>query len=527
MAKIGRCIVPRCSSTTKDPSHSFPKDSARALQWKNKINCDKLNNVPPEDLQKYRVCHKHFRDDDYRFGLLRLLKKDAIPSRNLNIRSIDSLNERGILEEPVNLNDSENVEPSTDDIFNNDNTIPEIESLDTLEEDDNNNNNPPESLGASFFISKNNDDTARRAVIRSERMKEAKRKYKIKKQLLNQKEKLKQMEEKLKCKDISLLNNLSEAERTMIQMIMKNSEITKKARRFTRNEKILALSIYKTSPKAFRYLEQLFPLPGHRTLQRMISNYKLDTGSNEIIMSNLKKAEIADHAIVFMLRGLHSGWKIPISYRFVTTATKTITLVRIIKQTISSLQKINLKVVGTVCDQGSANMAAINYLTEDSKLSSDVTGNILKIFKVGTDTIISIFDPPHLIKGVRNNLLTKNLEFDVGSEIRKIVQWKTIESAYLMDIHTEKIQRQLPKINKDHIYPKKTNKIKVFNATQVFSRTFSSFVAFISNVEGHVNTEIGPLKICKEDGQNMSKILNFFNDLMDSMNGHTKKDSNS
>lgn len=77
---------------------------------------------------------------------------------------------------------------------------------------------------------------------------------------------------------------------------------------------------------------------------------------------NNRTGKVADHALVFMLRGLNSGWKMPLSYNFCNKQTNTAQLVRCIKEHIKKVTYIGFHIVATVCDQGSSNVATINEL---------------------------------------------------------------------------------------------------------------------------------------------------------------------
>jgi hypothetical protein len=68
-----------------------------------------------------------------------------------------------------------------------------------------------------------------------------------------------------------------------------------------------------------------------------------DWGSN-------RTAKLADHALVFLLRGLNSGWKMPISFNFCNKQTNSAQLIRCIKQHISEIQKAGFQIVATICD---------------------------------------------------------------------------------------------------------------------------------------------------------------------------------
>lgn len=69
--------------------------------------------------------------------------------------------------------------------------------------------------------------------------------------------------------------------------------------------------------------------------------------------------------------------------------------------------------MATVCDQGGANQAAINSLLRDTEEHFRLLGEEKKLFGflVQDQEIIPLYDVPHLFKGLRNNLLDKNLHF--------------------------------------------------------------------------------------------------------------------
>ncbi|KAF2903779.1 hypothetical protein ILUMI_02385 [Ignelater luminosus] len=75
----------------------------------------------------------------------------------------------------------------------------------------------------------------------------------------------------------------------------------------------------------------------------------------------------ANHALVFMVRGIRKFWKQTIAYYFTAHSISTISLKNIIVEIISNLQQIGLKVVATVCDQGTTNRAALSQLCAENK----------------------------------------------------------------------------------------------------------------------------------------------------------------
>lgn len=103
---------------------------------------------------------------------------------------------------------------------------------------------------------------------------------------------------------------------------------------------------------------------------------------------------------------------------------------------------------------------------------------------INNQDIIPLYDPPHLIKSIRNNLLNNDLEFDcVKGEERKCASWEIIEQAYHMDL-THSVHRLMPKITAEHIIKNKVKKKKVKNAIQVLSMTMGAFIHHHTKLEG-------------------------------------------
>jgi len=62
-----------------------------------------------------------------------------------------------------------------------------------------------------------------------------------------------------------------------------------KGQRFTLDEKIMSLSLYKRSPKCYRMLSIMFTLPSPKTLQNVLSSVSITTGVSPIVMKVLKE----------------------------------------------------------------------------------------------------------------------------------------------------------------------------------------------------------------------------------------------
>ena len=76
--------------------------------------------------------------------------------------------------------------------------------------------------------------------------------------------------------------------------------------------------------------------------------------------------------------------------------------------------------------------------------------------------ILYIFDPPHIIKAIRNNLMNYNFQFD-----EKVACWNDLTALYKID--SKNAIRSCPKLTSRHMSPNGFMKIKVKLATQVLS----------------------------------------------------------
>jgi hypothetical protein len=110
-------------------------------------------------------------------------------------------------------------------------------------------------------------------------------------------------------------------------------------------------------------------------------------------------------------------------------------------------------------------------------LNFNLTGTEIDIANC---SLITIYDPPHLLKGIRNNLLTKDLEINYATDRpekdRQYATWLHIDKAYEIDVHECTINRAMPKLTDQHIKVDKIRKMKVKNAAQIFSRSVSLFL---------------------------------------------------
>lgn len=93
--------------------------------------------------------------------------------------------------------------------------------------------------------------------------------------------------------------------------------------------------------------------------------------------------------------------------------------------------------------------------------------------------IVHLFDVPHLIKCIRNNLLTKDLNFSIDGVQRK-AKWEHIVQLYNADSAIPD-SKMLPRLSDRYVIPNNIAKMKVKCATQVFSQRVSAVMKFLAS----------------------------------------------
>lgn len=179
---------------------------------------------------------------------------------------------------------------------------------------------------------------------------------------------------------------------------------------WTTKQKCFYLSIYKSSPKTYRRLRASITLPSENTLRQTLGKIKLEPGISSLLLKVLQKKvekmnREANHCLVFMVRGIARDWKMPIAFFPVNGTCPSDTLAVLLPKVILKLQEIGLNVLYTVSDQGPTNRGAISSLRGQT-----IEGEYDPVYYVGGSKIIHLYDSPHLIKSVRNNLITSDLQ---------------------------------------------------------------------------------------------------------------------
>jgi hypothetical protein len=251
--------------------------------------------------------------------------------------------------------------------------------------------------------------------------------------------------------------------------------------RFDDRIKSFVLQLKGISPKAYRILRKIFKLPSFKTLTDLLNKINIRPGFHPAVFEALreqakgmspldkmvivpfdemslkqnisydpKKEEVegledmgegirgekvANHASVFMARGITKNWKQPIGYFLSNSTMSPKNIQQKMVEGIKKLQSVGLCPVAIVMDQGKNNQSAMKILGCSTKEP---------FFTINGSRIYGFFDPPHLLKNIRTNF--KKYGFSVGS---KEAKWEHLEELYKHD--SRKHIRMAPKLTQRHL----------------------------------------------------------------------------
>ncbi|GFR93590.1 transposable element P transposase [Elysia marginata] len=119
-------------------------------------------------------------------------------------------------------------------------------------------------------------------------------------------------------------------------------------------------------------------------------------GLEDFGMACGRTEKAANHSTAFMARGLLAKWKQPFGYFLSHSTIKPAILHRVLMTAIEKLKSIDLTVKAVICDQGSNNCSVFRSLGVTPEKP---------YFQHLESEVLVIFDPPHLLKNIRNNLM--------------------------------------------------------------------------------------------------------------------------
>ncbi|XP_072398747.1 uncharacterized protein [Diabrotica undecimpunctata] len=595
-----RCCVKTCWKSPES-KHRFPnprKQKNLFDKWVSVIgNPELLEKTPEKIYANNRVCSYHFAQCD--FTLNHKLKQNVFPTVNLpatDVNVLQNVNPTPSTSKEVLIQETPR---STTEIKHS--PLKELQNFNISEQMSGNSGvthymaTPSTSKGdliqtpprrRSALLTEVNVTHSKKLSPRAKQL--YKKAQLLHKQLSRSRKARLQLKRKLileKKYNITKLSSMDHIRARFFDSQVRNLKNKPKGRRYTIEDKILALALYKQSGSAYKFLSKFFSLPSRKTISSLLNRIPIEPGLHEEVFDLLKAEvrtfknpldchcivifdemaiqahiqpnfgkgciegfenygfkttdKIANHAQVFMLRGIRRKWKQPVYYNFSNGATKTIDLVHIIKMIVRKCTEIGLNVIAIVCDQGSNNRAAINYLIKDTKIKYsneldhlekqktysskyfDLKNKIKEyVFEVDGRRIIPIYDVPHVFKGLRNNLLKYNLHFTSNNE-EKVATWDHIYTAYKMDPHLGSL-RLIPKITEQHVNPDRINKMKVANCTQVFSHSVAQAINVFAITGAVVPVAGDNLKLDKKAVET-AEFLSFIDSLFDSLNGKSFK----
>lgn len=300
--------------------------------------------------------------------------------------------------------------------------------------------------------------------------------------------------------------------RILLEAQLKLSSRKKKGMRWSQEMKDFTLGLMYHGPRCYRYLSKLIPLPSISTINRYQSVLHLKPGIHEHVKLGLKdivttwsqnkkictlvidgmsikrhleydskrdfvsgftddglnrSSKPANQGIVAVLKGILSPWKQIVGHWLTTDTDPADIILKAVKDCVAFANDTGLILKLFVCDPGSKNRKLVRALgiTRDKPY-----------FMNGDQKVFFLWDPPHLIKNVRNNLLKNDLLWR-----GQVVSWKHIRNLYFAQ---KQMRLKLtPKLTRRHvIFRNSFAKMKVKLATQVFSNSVNvallTFVAF-------------------------------------------------
>jgi len=284
-----------------------------------------------------------------------------------------------------------------------------------------------------------------------------------------------------------------------------------RGRRWSADDKMLALSIYHRSPSAYRFLSSYLILPSVRSLRLYVQSLSFEPGFCSPVFSALgakvaqmkendklavlcvdemavkvsldydSKRDVVDgfsddgwvriqkpasEALVFMVRGLLANWKQPLCYFLSTNAMSSINLSELVLNCIVRLQDIGIDVKVVVCDQGANNRGMFSRLN----ISIDQP-----FVEVNDKKVYFMYDPPHLLKSVRNNFRRYPVQIKGGG----IARWDHVKKFY--DLDSQQKLRLAPKLKFVHVMLNGFKKMNVRLAAQVLSHSAAVGISFYMN----------------------------------------------
>ena len=278
-----------------------------------------------------------------------------------------------------------------------------------------------------------------------------------------------------------------------VDWFLSKEKVNKKAKQWSKPVITIALTILNLSKRTYKYLRQkkLLPLPGISTLKAHFKGFVVEEGHLDHVHQLLTlmalnmsprdrivclsfdevsvKADLSydathdrfigpkSEANVMMCRGIFSNFKIPIYFVFDTAINK-----ENLEVAIKAVETAGFHVVAVCCDMGTNNTAVKHELkvtVEEPWFKHPCVEERPNSF------IYFLHDMPHLLKLLRNHLLSQGFVLKSGVSFGKKELEKLFEKLLSSDLNPA------PKLSPAHIHVSGQDKQKVFLATQLLSQT--------------------------------------------------------
>ena len=200
----------------------------------------------------------------------------------------------------------------------------------------------------------------------------------------------------------------------------------------------------------------------------------------------------ATHAMVFQLCGLATRWKQVVAYFFTPNAVKGIEMKPIVTAVVTKAAEAGLDVIAVTSDMAACNRAM--WSSFDISCHRDTEPNNKAPHPVKPDQFLYFLaDAPHLLKNLKQALINGQdiiLPQQVVSDNSLPSTTVTVNHLKILNNYQQNSEIKLShKLNDDILQPNHFNKMKVKNATAIFSHTNASALQYLVQVGGF-NSEI-------------------------------------
>ena len=526
--------------------YRFPLKNKHTIEhWERFVNQNNSPTAPWKATTASRICSDHFHHADYiippsQQGTCRM-KKYACPSKPIDL----------ILTTATN---SMNEQKSMNDSYTRPTSFPPTDSV--VSPADSDQLPPPAKICRVDTMDE-----------RHEMEKKLRQKVKIlQQQLRRAKQKAKTMDDVItKLKQENIINaNEAEAmhssfENTQLHFLYNfrdNMKAAPSARRYTDKIKEFSVTLHYYSPRAYKYVRSIIPLPNPSLVRKWSSSFKCEPGFIEDAFTSLSSqisnspnnkdcclvvdamairkqmlwnpekdkysglvdfgdaipnstpTKLASEALVFLLVGTRAHWKCPIGYFLIDKITAK-DQANLVLKALELAAKADLKVWSVTADG-----SAVNLKTFET-LGCDFSGTYTEMktsFSHPTtgENVYTICDPCHMLKLARNALA------DLGSFVDcegRSVRWKDIKD--LQNLQEKAGLNLGNKLSSNHLKFQK-HKMNVQLAAQTISSSVANAIEFLEKSPKFPDFEgsLGTVKFIR--------VIDRLFDMLNSRNPHGK-----